>query len=60
MNTSQIKWLPTNKKMTITDHFMDYQNYGGYGVGTNNHKKFINFKISQVDRLILESVMENY
>lgn len=30
---------------------MDYQNYGAYGVGISNHKKFINFKISQVDRL---------
>lgn len=40
--------------MTITGHFMDYQNHGGYGVGTSNHKKFINFIISQV-----ESVIEN-
>lgn len=50
MITSQIKWLPTNKTVTITDPFTDYQSYGYYGVGTSKYKKFITFKIGRGDR----------
>jgi hypothetical protein len=36
--------VPNQQNMTIPDHFMDYQSYGGYVVRTSNNKSLLTLK----------------